>query len=160
MFGDGAELAEYCDEQRGVYRVAAFVEDTLADCLFIGRAEAAPQWDAVKALFEVGALSEETRRVLLSGRSAEGLSTTGPIVCACFGVGLATIREAIEAEGAATIEGIAQALRAGTNCGSCLPELKRVIADATAAGGRAGTSPRSPKPSRLARRMREPSAVS
>jgi assimilatory nitrate reductase catalytic subunit len=160
MFGDGVELAEYCDEQRSVYRVAAFVEDTLAGCLFIGRAEAAPQWDAVKALFEADALSEETRRVLLSGRSAQGLSTTGPIVCACFGVGLATIREAIETEGAATIEGIGQVLRAGTNCGSCLPELKRVIADATAAGGRAGTSPRSAKPSRLARRMREPSGVS
>jgi assimilatory nitrate reductase catalytic subunit len=28
------------------------------------------------------------------------------------------------------VQGIGEALRAGTNCGSCLPELKRLVADA------------------------------
>jgi len=130
MFDDGAELAEYVDHQRGIYRTAAFVAGELAGSLFIGPAETAPQWDAVKALFEVETLAEEARRVLLSGRSADGLMSAGPIVCACFSVGLATIRAAIEAGAATNVEGIGEALRAGTNCGSCLPELKRIVADA------------------------------
>ena len=78
---DGAELAEYGDPQRGVYRVAAFVGGALSGCLFIGPAEAAPQWDAVKPLFEADALADEARRVILSGRSADGLASAGPIVC-------------------------------------------------------------------------------
>ena len=133
MFDDGAELAEYVDEQRGIYRAAAFVAGVLTGCLFIGPAAAAPQWDAVKALFEAETLDEAARRVLLSGRSADGLASAGPIVCACFGVGLATIRDAIQSGTAGSVEDIGKALRAGTNCGSCLPELKRIVADADAA---------------------------
>jgi assimilatory nitrate reductase catalytic subunit len=126
----GGELAEYVDRRRGAYRAASFAAGELTGCLFIGAAETSPQWDAVKALFAAETLSEEARRVLLSGRSADGLVSTGPIVCACFSVGLATIRAAIEAGAPASIEGIGEALRAGTNCGSCLPELKRLMSEA------------------------------
>ena len=97
----------------------------------------------MKALFESETLPDEARRVLLSGRSAEGLASAGPIVCACFGVGLATIRDALQSGTAASVEGIGKALRAGTNCGSCLPELKRIVADAGVAQARDTTPPRS-----------------
>jgi assimilatory nitrate reductase catalytic subunit len=133
LFGEDADIAEYLDQQRGVYRVAAFTEGRLAGCLFIGPADNAPQWDAVKALFEHDTLADEARRVLLSGRSADGLVSAGPIVCACFGVGLAIIRAAIQSGAATSVEAIGRALRAGTNCGSCLPELKRIVADIGAA---------------------------
>ena len=33
--------------------------------------------------------------MLLSGRAADGLAETGPVICACFGVGLNVIRDAI-----------------------------------------------------------------
>ena len=42
MFGPGAELAEYRDEPRGVYRVAAFVDGRLDGCLFVGPADPRP----------------------------------------------------------------------------------------------------------------------
>ncbi|MBV8421879.1 MAG: (2Fe-2S)-binding protein, partial [Hyphomicrobiales bacterium] len=45
---------------------------------------------------------------------------------------------AIETGAAASVAGIGEALRAGTNCGSCLPELKRIVADA---GASAATAP-------------------
>jgi assimilatory nitrate reductase catalytic subunit len=110
--------------------------------LFIGAAETAPQWDAVKTLFAADTLADETRRLLLSGRSADGLVSAGQIVCACFSVGMATIRAAIHA-GAASAEAIGEALRAGTNCGSCLPELKQLLADArlATASAAAATQP-------------------
>ena len=125
-FGD-AELAEYVDAPREIFRLAAFRAGRLEGCLFVGPAGMAPQWDAVKALFEAEALANEQRRMLLSGRAADGLAYTGPVICACFGVGLATIRDALDSGAAASVEDIGRALRAGTNCGSCLPELKRIV---------------------------------
>ncbi len=41
LFG-AAEIAEYLDEPRGIYRAAVFVEGRLIGCLFLGTAEAAP----------------------------------------------------------------------------------------------------------------------
>ena len=107
----------------------SFRDGKLEGCLFIGPAEAAPQWDAVKALFEADALSDTQRRILLSGRAADGLAEIGPVICACFGVGLTVIRDAIASKAATNVEAIGKALRAGTNCGSCLPELKRIVHD-------------------------------
>ena len=129
LFGIEAEIAEYVDEPRGSYRMAAFVEGRLAGCLFIGPADAAPQWDAVKLLFESEGMGEGQRRAVLSGKSTDGLADPGPVICACFGVGLNVIRTALADGVASNVEGIGKALRAGTNCGSCLPELKRIVAD-------------------------------
>ena len=112
---------------RGIYRAAAFRDGRLDAALFIGPAETAPQWDAIKALFEAQALTDIERRMALSGRAADGLAETGPVICACFGVGLNVIRDAITSKSAANVEAIGKALRAGTNCGSCLPELKRIV---------------------------------
>jgi assimilatory nitrate reductase catalytic subunit len=78
-------------------------------------------------------LSDDQRRLLLSGRSTSGLANAGPIVCACFGVGRTTICNAIAA-GARSATEIGARLKAGTNCGSCIPELKRLIAQADAVG--------------------------
>ncbi len=83
----------------------------------------------VRGLFAAGTLSDEQRRMLLSGKSADGLVSAGPVVCACFGVGRTTILRAIAA-GAGTAAEIGVKLKAGTNCGSCIPELKRLIAQA------------------------------
>jgi assimilatory nitrate reductase catalytic subunit len=129
LFGSEAEIAEYVDEPRGSYRMAAFVEGRLAGCLFIGPADAAPQWDAVKLLFESEDMGEGQRRAVLSGKSTDGLADPGPVICACFGVGLHVIRTALAEGAAGNVEEIGKALRAGTNCGSCLPELKRIVAD-------------------------------
>jgi assimilatory nitrate reductase catalytic subunit len=126
MFG-GAELAEYFDAPRGSYRVAAFADGRLAGALFIGPADAAPHWDTVKALFEAESLGDVQRRAVLSGKSTDGMADPGPVICACFGVGLNVIRGALESGAAANVDDIGMALRAGTNCGSCLPELKKIV---------------------------------
>jgi len=124
----GEDLAEYRDFGGGVYRAASFAGDRIETCLFVGPAHDAGDWGVVKSLFAADALTEDMRRMLLSGRSSEGLAGAGPIVCACFGVGRTTISDAIAA-GAATDAEIGARLKAGTNCGSCIPELKRLIAE-------------------------------
>jgi assimilatory nitrate reductase catalytic subunit len=130
LFPADVDIADYVDEPRGIYRVAAFRDGHLDGCVFVGPADDAPQWNAIVGLFGADALADVERRVFLSGRSAEGHAESGPLVCACFGVGLVAIRTAIASGQASNVEAIGTALRAGTNCGSCLPELKRIIADA------------------------------
>ena len=128
----GDDVAEYSDFAGGVYRAASFAGDRLDTCLFAGPARDAGDWDVVKALFAADALTSAQSRMLLSGKSADGVATAGPVVCACFGVGRGTICDAITA-GANSTAAIGAQLKAGTNCGSCIPELKRLIAE-TAAG--------------------------
>ena len=127
LFGDKAEIAEYIDEPRGGYRMASFVEGRLTGCLFMGKAKTALPWDTLKALFEAECVGEAQRRAVLSGKSTEGLADPGPVICACFGVGLNVIRAAIESGVATNVADVGAALRAGTNCGSCLPELKKIV---------------------------------
>ena len=121
-------VSEYLDEPRGTYRAAGFAGAELAFCLFIGPAWQRPRWDVAKALLAAGTLEERQRRILLSGRSAKGMADAGPVVCACFGIGLNIIRDALISGEATDVTSIGKALRAGTNCGSCLPELKRLVA--------------------------------
>jgi assimilatory nitrate reductase catalytic subunit len=121
------DLAEYKDFGGGVYRAASFSGDRIETCLFIGPARDAGDWNVVKGLFAADTLGTDQRRMLLSGKSADGLANAGPIVCACFGVGRNTICDTIAA-GARSAADIGARLKAGTNCGSCIPELKRLIA--------------------------------
>jgi assimilatory nitrate reductase catalytic subunit len=122
-----ADIAEYVDERRGLTRVAAFRSGRLEGCMFVGPVDMLPSWDVVRGMFESDAIHERDRRILLSGSGSDGTAETGPIVCACFGVGLPAIREAIAKGGATTVADIGKKLRAGTNCGSCIPELRAIL---------------------------------
>jgi assimilatory nitrate reductase catalytic subunit len=123
----GEDVAEYRDLGGGVYRAASFAGDRIETCLFVGPAHDAGDWEVVKGLFVADHVTDDQRRMLLSGKSSEGAASTGPVVCACFGVGRGTICDTIAA-GARTTAEIGAKLKAGTNCGSCIPELKRLIA--------------------------------
>src|SRR5450432_1664967 len=129
----GGDLAEYKDFGGGIYRAASFADQRIDTCLFVGPARDAGDWGVVKTLFAADTLSDDARRMLLSGKSMDGLASAGPIVCACFGVGRTAICDAIAA-GAGSAVAIGVQLNAGTNCGSCIPELKRLIAQAGAGG--------------------------
>lgn len=124
----GAEWIEYADGTGGVFRACALHNGRLDLCLFAGPAASMPDWDHLKTLFAAPALDDVDRRHLLSGKATDQATNTGPLVCACFGVGVNTIREAIASRAAMSVEEIGKALRAGTNCGSCIPEMKKLLA--------------------------------
>jgi NAD(P)H-nitrite reductase large subunit len=65
------------------------------------------------------------------GSAVLRVKITAAQVHACFGVKSQAILSAI-ADGARSTEAIGAQLNAGTNCGSCLPELRRMIAAARA----------------------------
>jgi assimilatory nitrate reductase catalytic subunit len=127
---DANGLTELIDRDGGSYRCAVLREGRLIATLFLAPAGLAPRWDTVKAVFADPEAFQESRLALLSGRNPGG-ADPGPTICACFGVGLNAIRAAFEA-GAATAEEIGLQLKAGTNCGSCLPEIRRIGAQARA----------------------------
>ena len=45
-----AVLTEYVDRQRGIYRAAAFVDGRLEGALFVGPADAPPQWGDLREM--------------------------------------------------------------------------------------------------------------
>lgn len=53
----------------------------------------------------------------------------GPLVCGCYRVGQNTLARAIRLRHLTTPEQIGAALRAGTKCGACLPELQALLQD-------------------------------
>ena len=56
-----------------------------------------------------------------------GEEMTARAVCACFGVSEEAVKAAVQA--GATLARLQAELKCGTNCGSCLPELRRVLRD-------------------------------
>jgi assimilatory nitrate reductase catalytic subunit len=122
-------LVEMIDREGGVYRCAVTQDGRLLAALFLASVGGAPLWDSVRLAFADPHAIPQNRLALLAGRGLDGAADPGPTVCACFGVGLNAIRVAFTG-GAVTPEDIGRQLKAGTNCGSCLPEIRRIGAQA------------------------------
>jgi assimilatory nitrate reductase catalytic subunit len=127
-----ADFLDYRDETAGVYRAAYILDERLAGCVFLSVRPDLPARGWLGALFGLNRLDDAARAALLAGRPRGTRTDPGPIVCSCFRVGTHTLREAIEKHGLTTTEQIGTQLRAGTNCGSCLPEIRRLLAAASA----------------------------
>ncbi|MES2918069.1 MAG: molybdopterin-dependent oxidoreductase [Pseudomonadota bacterium] len=125
------DTLEYCDDARGVYRRAVIAEGRLQSVCFLGPDSSLPdrQWLSGLIGRELTALE---RRALLSGRPADPAADPGRIICACFGVGEKVIRRAIASQQLDSVAAIGKACKAGSNCGSCQPELKVILASCQA----------------------------
>ena len=123
-----AELLSYSDPRNAVYRYAGFAARSLEACVFF----AAPGADFACASQARRLLGREAtppeRLSLLAGLQVGASSQAGKTICSCFSVRDETIRDAIRQKGLKTAAEIGAMLRAGTNCGSCIPELKKLIA--------------------------------
>ena len=125
---DDVNWTEYLDVARQTYRAARFTGGQLESCLFISAsAERLPPRDWLVSLFAHETLSATDRTSLLLGKPAVAGEDKGRTVCACFNVGEKTIRKAIVEQGLSSVEAIGRCLNAGTNCGSCLPELQALL---------------------------------
>lgn len=124
--------------QKAIYRLAMFDEKGLDEKEFDGqqadqlkliimterqRPEIANRW--LESLFNEKITSGQ-RMAILAGFPTEPQLDCGNIVCSCFQVGEKTIQAAITA-GAADYETLADELKCGTNCGSCIPEVKSLL---------------------------------
>jgi assimilatory nitrate reductase catalytic subunit len=122
-----AEIIAYSDPKRSVFRYAAIADGRLQAAVFFGASGAEfPEAEHASRLL-AQELSSTARIAVLAGLEA-GARVTGKIVCSCFSVGEAAICRTIEAQKLTTAAEIGAILHAGTNCGSCIPELKKLLA--------------------------------
>lgn len=121
-------LLDYRDRKGLNYRAAIIDGDGgLAEALLVAPAGLLPgrEW-LVSLLATREPLTLLQRNALLSGRSPTPVASAGRIVCACFNVGVNQIVHAV-ARGCGSVEEIGATLSAGTNCGSCRPEIRSII---------------------------------
>lgn len=122
-----ANWIEYFDSARTHYRAARFSGDRLESCLFIGPDSSLPPREWLISLFQKDQLSQQERTSILTGEPPVKQEDSGKIICSCFNVGEKTILAAINDQGLSSIEEVGEQLQAGTNCGSCVPELQEMI---------------------------------
>ena len=118
---------EYLDVAARQYRGVRLLGNTVESCIFIAPNHALPDRNWLASLFLKESLSESERISLLTGQPPAGQKDQGRTVCACFGVGEKTILEAIVSSKLTSVEQIGSMLQAGTNCGSCIPELQGLL---------------------------------
>jgi len=124
---DNVSWMEYFDQSAKHYRAARLVGEQLESCIFISPNQHLPNRDWLMALFDKTHLDDKDKAFLLSGRPGEASDDAGSSVCACFGVGRNTILKAIKEDNLDSVDAIGKALQAGTNCGSCIPELRALL---------------------------------
>ncbi|MFN2378303.1 MAG: molybdopterin-dependent oxidoreductase [Candidatus Binatia bacterium] len=129
--GPGSEeFLEYIDDGAGIYRGARIAGGRLEAAVFLSARGVLPPRGWLESLFAKAALADTDRMALLAGAPLDRVEDASPLVCSCFSVRRAAITGAIQKEGLTTTAGIGACLKAGTNCGSCLPELRSLIAAA------------------------------
>ncbi|WP_455199238.1 molybdopterin-dependent oxidoreductase, partial [Kaarinaea lacus] len=132
MEPDDGDWIEFQDKANGYYRAAHIADNRLNSCFFFSMDDSLPDDQWLDSLFSKDILDQKDRLGLLSGQPTLESKPAGKTICACFNVGLNTIMEAIEEQKLTTVEAIGEALQAGTNCGSCIPEIDLLIKDVMA----------------------------
>jgi assimilatory nitrate reductase catalytic subunit len=124
--GVAGETVRYEDPATGGVREAVLVGGRLERVLFLTATGRLPPRDWLAELFAADELTASDRAALLIGRAPGAPVETGARVCACRNVRAGRIEAAIAA-GAQTVEAVGEATTAGTVCGSCRPEIGRLI---------------------------------
>ncbi|MEP1215520.1 MAG: molybdopterin-dependent oxidoreductase [Marinobacter sp.] len=123
--GGGAHLV-MADPAQGCFRAARIVNGQLEAVLMVDNEPARiPDAGWLDDCFSEPVLLESSRRALLAARDVN-VEDPGAIVCTCFQVGERQIGAAI-AGGAESVAALGEQLRCGTNCGSCIPELRHLV---------------------------------
>ncbi|CAG0124253.1 assimilatory nitrate reductase catalytic subunit [Rhodocyclaceae bacterium] len=126
--GHDAELLEYRDAAMGRYRAACLNNGQLEAAFFIAPDQRLPEREWLGSLFGKPVLEPADVAALLTAQPPKGAAATaGRTVCACFGVGEKTILNTIQEQGLDSVEAVGKCLKAGTGCGSCVPEIRRML---------------------------------
>jgi assimilatory nitrate reductase catalytic subunit len=127
--GSGDYL-DYDDSAGGIYRAARIENNRLVACVFLSTRPELPSREWLAGLMTQNRIDDRDRRGLLAGRPLTAVPDAGPLVCSCFRVGRNTIADAIKCHGLKSAAQVGSRLKAGTSCGSCLPEIGTLLANA------------------------------
>ncbi|GLR11247.1 assimilatory nitrate reductase [Chitinimonas prasina] len=129
-FDDPMATLSYRDPRRGVEKHAEIRLGRLTGIRLTGET-AARDW--LKQLIAAGADAASLRPWLLAPLAAppQGQQSRGKVICNCLNVSADEIGAALNQ--GCDLKGLQTKLACGTRCGSCLPELKRMVGSATMA---------------------------
>lgn len=124
---DESRCMIYVDRKRGISKRVLVGDENQVDGVRLTGETVARDW--IKALMIEGVLADELRPWVLAPVSTPPTGSTngrGKIICNCWDVSENEIKaEAVQGCDLASIQG---KLKCGTQCGSCVPEIKRLIA--------------------------------
>lgn len=139
-FGDALACTEqaleivYADPARGLYQKLVMTDDakTLLGGIFVG--DASP-YASLRPLLGTELSSEPAAYLSAAGMEppTSGDLSASALVCACNNVNAGTIRDAITGEhgdhsaGCTELGALKACTRAGTQCGSCVPLVKKLL---------------------------------
>jgi assimilatory nitrate reductase catalytic subunit len=123
---DASKTISYNDPKRNISKRILVEGREVIGVRLLGETLAAG-W--LKEVMVQGKLTDELRRWALAPLVAPpvGGKSRGRIVCNCLDVSELEI-QAVITEGGATLESLQGRLKCGTECGSCVPELLRLVA--------------------------------
>lgn len=119
-----AEVIALQDDALGTYQKLVVRDDRLVGAICVGDLS---QFAEYRRLIASGAELDERRAQLLRGGNARPVE--GKLVCSCNQVGEDTITRCV-ASGERNLAKVCAATGAGTSCGSCRPEVARLISGA------------------------------
>lgn len=115
------------DQTAHISHTVVLQDGRLIASLYIAPYALLPDRDWVASLFKRERLSAVHRKALLAGQPMSRTNNEGPLVCSCFKVGKNRIIEAIKTQNMNDEKQVTACLKAGGNCGSCLPEIRGLI---------------------------------
>lgn len=127
----GIGLAQYADPRHHHLRLLNIAGDTVAGVLLTGNAQACAAAAWLQPLWQQSASVKALGSSLLKPSTTvpQGAPTASPTVCSCVGVSQAEIEAGIVAAPAGEVlPYLHTTLKCGTQCGSCVPQLKQMIA--------------------------------
>ncbi len=135
----GPDVLRYADRKRGQRRAVRLVRvgaDTRLEAFLLAGDTRAQTW--IRTLLQQELPAQGYGRLLLAPGAAapRAIHSAGRQVCTCFNVSDSAIEEHLRASGAGTaaeqLASLQAKLKCGTSCGSCVPELKRLVASTVA----------------------------
>ena len=126
-------VLRYADKRRGQRRTMRVVpsdDDARLEAFLLAGDISAEAW--IKPLLQDELPAKAYGRLLLipGAKAPVAVAARGKQVCSCFDVSDSEIDAALaEAQGspAAQLQQLQDRLKCGTNCGSCIPEIKRIV---------------------------------
>jgi len=112
----------FIDKAKRYYKKCIIHQDRLVGTILIGDKGEFQEFRELIA--NKTELSEKRLQLLRSGKQSEPV--LGKIVCSCNNVGSGNIEKRIE-QGCDKLDTLCAATGAGTGCGSCRPEVKRLL---------------------------------
>lgn len=135
LLGDAPRL-DYSDTAQGQYRSALIENNRLQAVICVSPSYELPARAWLSQLFAQEELSADARLALLAGRPADVSDDAGKTICSCYAVGIntitTTVQELLDKQGECSVTAVGACVKAGTNCGSCVPELRAIIAEQAA----------------------------